>query len=151
MVSMLMLGKIRPLPRHKISGSMKREIVFILECLHPPRSPTREAVCRSSSKYQARRLPEIHPDYSTTASGCSVSSGTPKRGTTSRLTGAGSLLPPLYSEAWAKGNADLSLGHQSPPNGRSVGKGNAKDPQNTIVLLTGCRIRQTCGSENQRC
>ncbi|GFY17265.1 hypothetical protein TNCV_1090391 [Trichonephila clavipes] len=33
----------------------------------------------------------------------SVSSGTPKRGTTSRLTGAGSLLPPVYSEAWAKG------------------------------------------------
>ncbi|GFV94053.1 hypothetical protein TNCV_3357001 [Trichonephila clavipes] len=29
--------------------------------------------------------------------------GTPKRGTTSRLTGAGSLLPPVYSEAWAKG------------------------------------------------
>ncbi|GFV21155.1 hypothetical protein TNCV_4267881 [Trichonephila clavipes] len=34
----------------------------------------------------------------------SVSSETPKRGTTSRLTGAGSLLPPVYSEAWAKGN-----------------------------------------------
>ncbi|GFV54226.1 hypothetical protein TNCV_3467411 [Trichonephila clavipes] len=33
----------------------------------------------------------------------SVSSGTPKRGTTSRLTGADSLLPPVYSEAWAKG------------------------------------------------
>ncbi|GFY14788.1 hypothetical protein TNCV_648311 [Trichonephila clavipes] len=32
----------------------------------------------------------------------SVSSGTPKRGTTSRLTGAGSFLPPVYSEAWAK-------------------------------------------------
>ncbi|GFV06917.1 RNase H domain-containing protein [Trichonephila clavipes] len=58
MVSMLMLGKTRPLPGHKISGSMKSEIFFILECLHPPRSPTREAVCRSSGKYQARRLPE---------------------------------------------------------------------------------------------
>ncbi|GFS88857.1 hypothetical protein TNCV_3569551 [Trichonephila clavipes] len=63
MVSMLMLGKIRPLPGHKISGSMKREMVFILECLHPPRSPTREAVCRSSGKHQARRLPEVHPEY----------------------------------------------------------------------------------------
>ncbi|GFT51119.1 hypothetical protein TNCV_4817201 [Trichonephila clavipes] len=31
-------------------------------------------------------------------------SETPKRGTTSRLTLAGSLLPPVYSEAWAKGN-----------------------------------------------
>ncbi|GFT29393.1 hypothetical protein TNCV_757491 [Trichonephila clavipes] len=58
MVSMLMLGKIRPLPGHKISGSMKIDMVFILECLYPPRSPTREAVCRSSGKYQARRLPE---------------------------------------------------------------------------------------------
>ncbi|GFT05194.1 hypothetical protein TNCV_122561 [Trichonephila clavipes] len=69
MVSMLMLGKTRPLPGHKISGSMKSEIVFILECLYPPRSPTREAVCRSSGKYQARRLPEVHPEYSTTVSG----------------------------------------------------------------------------------
>ncbi|GFT64120.1 hypothetical protein TNCV_5139861 [Trichonephila clavipes] len=33
----------------------------------------------------------------------SVSSGTPNGGTTSRLTGAGSLLPPVYTEAWAKG------------------------------------------------
>ncbi|GFW27606.1 hypothetical protein TNCV_4283071 [Trichonephila clavipes] len=32
----------------------------------------------------------------------SVSSRTPKKGTTSRLTGVGSLLPPVYSEAWAK-------------------------------------------------
>ncbi|GFX62070.1 hypothetical protein TNCV_2227961 [Trichonephila clavipes] len=38
-------------------------------CLHPPRSPTREAECRSSGKYQARRLPGVHPEYSTTASG----------------------------------------------------------------------------------
>ncbi|GFS88736.1 hypothetical protein TNCV_4816381 [Trichonephila clavipes] len=39
----------------------------------------------------------------------SVSSGTPKRGTTNRLTGADSLLPPVYSEAWAKENAEVSL------------------------------------------
>ncbi|GFW03153.1 hypothetical protein TNCV_157731 [Trichonephila clavipes] len=32
---------------------------------------------------------------------------TPKRGTTSRLTGAGSLLPPVYSEAWARRNAEV--------------------------------------------
>ncbi|GFX19432.1 retrovirus-related Pol polyprotein from transposon 412 [Trichonephila clavipes] len=69
MGSMLMLGKTRPLPGHKISGFMKSEICFILECLHPPRSPTREAVCRSSGKYQARRLPEVHSEYSTTESG----------------------------------------------------------------------------------
>ncbi|GFY04684.1 hypothetical protein TNCV_419401 [Trichonephila clavipes] len=80
-----------------------------------------------------------------------VSSGTPKKGTTSRLTGAGSLLPPVYSEVRAKGNAEVSPGHQSPPYGRSVGKGNAKDPQNTIFLLTGRRTRQTCGLANQRC
>ncbi|GFW07984.1 hypothetical protein TNCV_3921161 [Trichonephila clavipes] len=33
-----------------------------------------------------------------------VSPGTPKRGIASRLTGAGSLLPSIYSEAWGKGN-----------------------------------------------
>ncbi|GFT84188.1 hypothetical protein TNCV_1150041 [Trichonephila clavipes] len=66
MVSMLMLGKTRPLPGHEISGFMKREMVFILECPQPPRSPTREAVCRSSGKYQARRLPRVHPEYSDT-------------------------------------------------------------------------------------
>ncbi|GFX33501.1 hypothetical protein TNCV_1006621 [Trichonephila clavipes] len=69
MVSMLMLGKTRPLPGHEIVGSMKKEIIFILECLHPPRSPTREAVCRSSGKYQARRLLRVHLEYSDTASG----------------------------------------------------------------------------------
>ncbi|GFU13321.1 hypothetical protein TNCV_3843251 [Trichonephila clavipes] len=31
-----------------------------------------------------------------------VSPGIPKKGITSRLSGAGSLLPPVYSEAWAK-------------------------------------------------
>ncbi|GFV62516.1 uncharacterized protein TNCV_3866971 [Trichonephila clavipes] len=46
-----------------------RVIIFILAYLHPPRSPTREAVCRSSGKYQARRLPGVYPEYSTTASG----------------------------------------------------------------------------------
>ncbi|GFW53316.1 hypothetical protein TNCV_4075371 [Trichonephila clavipes] len=56
----------------------------------------------------------------------SVSTGTLKRNTPSRLTGAGSLLPPVYNEAWSKGNAEVSLGDQSPPYGRSVGKGNAK-------------------------
>ncbi|GFU73452.1 hypothetical protein TNCV_3675991 [Trichonephila clavipes] len=79
----------------------------------------------------------------------SVSSGTPNRGTTSRLTGAGSFLPPVYSEALAKENAEVSLGHQSHPYGRRVGKGNAKDPQNTIFILTGRRTRQKCGLANQ--
>ncbi|GFV82514.1 hypothetical protein TNCV_3983041 [Trichonephila clavipes] len=40
-----------------------------------------------------------------------------QRGTTSRLTGAGSLLPPVYSEAWAKGNAKVSPEHHFPPYG----------------------------------
>ncbi|GFT84382.1 hypothetical protein TNCV_1610141 [Trichonephila clavipes] len=43
---------------------------------------------------QARRLPGVHPECSDTASGW---------GSNGRLTGAGSLLPPVYSEAWAKG------------------------------------------------
>ncbi|GFW67412.1 hypothetical protein TNCV_3390831 [Trichonephila clavipes] len=41
----------------------------------------------------------------------------PKRLITSRLTGAGSLLPPVYSEAWDKGNAKVSPGHHFPPYG----------------------------------
>ncbi|GFV95337.1 hypothetical protein TNCV_4587121 [Trichonephila clavipes] len=99
---MLRLGKTRPLPVHSIFGSIGARKDFILVCLHPPRSPTRKAVCRSSGKYQARRLPGLHPEYNATASD-NVSSRTSKRGITSRLTGAGSLLPPVYSEAWAKG------------------------------------------------
>ncbi|GFW62974.1 uncharacterized protein TNCV_4453221 [Trichonephila clavipes] len=41
----------------------------------------------------------------------------PKRLITSRLTGVGLLLPPLYSKAWAKGNAKVSPGHHFPPYG----------------------------------
>ncbi|GFW50800.1 hypothetical protein TNCV_3590821 [Trichonephila clavipes] len=81
----------------------------------------------------------------------SVSSRTPKRGTISRLNGVGSLLLPVYSEAWAKGNAEVSLGHQLLHTGEAWAKGNAKDPQNTIFLLTGRRTLQTCGLANQRC
>ncbi|GFV94605.1 hypothetical protein TNCV_3826721 [Trichonephila clavipes] len=93
-------------------------------------SPTREAVCRSSGKtrhgayleytqnivlqHQGEN-PTGKPDTPTPHT--SVSSGTPKRGTTSRLTGAGSLLSPVYSEAWAKGNAEVSPGHHFPPYG----------------------------------
>ncbi|GFW55891.1 hypothetical protein TNCV_4390341 [Trichonephila clavipes] len=88
MVSMLMLGKARPLPGHKISGSMNT-------------NPTAVSL-----------------------------RGHRRDGTTSQLTGAGSLLPPVYSEAWAKGNAEVSPEHHFPPYGR--------------------RTRQTCGSENQR-
>ncbi|GFX06660.1 hypothetical protein TNCV_382561 [Trichonephila clavipes] len=69
---------------------------------------------------------------------------------TSQLTGVDLLLAPVYSEARAKASAEVSLGLQS-PYGKSVGIGIAKDPQNTIFLLTGRRTRQTCGSENQRC
>ncbi|GFT26885.1 hypothetical protein TNCV_3710401 [Trichonephila clavipes] len=41
----------------------------ILACLHPPpRSPTREEECRTTDNCQARRLPEVHPEYSAIAS-----------------------------------------------------------------------------------
>ncbi|GFX75403.1 hypothetical protein TNCV_2546741 [Trichonephila clavipes] len=59
---MVRLGETRPLPGPSSIGSIKVKYNFILACLHPPRSPTREAVCRSSDKYQARRLPGVHPD-----------------------------------------------------------------------------------------
>ncbi|GFV56005.1 hypothetical protein TNCV_2729091 [Trichonephila clavipes] len=42
---------------------------FVLACIHPPERPTREAVCCSSGKDQARCLPGVHPEHSTTSSG----------------------------------------------------------------------------------
>ncbi|GFT85744.1 hypothetical protein TNCV_4026911 [Trichonephila clavipes] len=51
---------------------------------------------------------------------------TPKRGNTSLLTGAGSLLPPLYSEAWAKENAEVSSGHHFPLYGTQAHPGAAE-------------------------
>ncbi|GFU10521.1 hypothetical protein TNCV_2273491 [Trichonephila clavipes] len=147
-----------------------RKRIFILACLHPPRSPTRGGSVPVIWQNQARRLPEVHPEYNATASGRGSNGKpdtpsaaltlqqclfeTPKSGTTSRLTGAGSLpasrlqrsvgqrhpncntnpkatvfgipkepilesaelitsrltgagslLPPVYGEAWAKGHA----------------------------------------------
>ncbi|GFW41928.1 hypothetical protein TNCV_6371 [Trichonephila clavipes] len=39
-----------------------------------------------------------------------------------RVAGAGSLLPPVYSEEWVKENAEVSPDHHSSPYGRSVGQ-----------------------------
>ncbi|GFX21701.1 hypothetical protein TNCV_1200811 [Trichonephila clavipes] len=52
--------------QHKI---LNREDNFVLACLHPPWSPTWEAVCRSTDNSQARRLPGVHSEHSATASG----------------------------------------------------------------------------------
>ncbi|GFW75937.1 hypothetical protein TNCV_3247021, partial [Trichonephila clavipes] len=98
---------------------MRRKINFILACLHPPWSPTREAVCRSSGKTRhgaylkhTQNIMLQHqgedPTWSRPTHPLSAAltlqqclSGDSKRGTTSRLTG-GSLLPPVYSEAWGQ-------------------------------------------------
>ncbi|GFU65056.1 hypothetical protein TNCV_4130621 [Trichonephila clavipes] len=65
---MLRVGNTRPL--HGTGNWIhKREKNFVLACLHPPRSPTREAVCRSSGNYQTWRLPGVHQEYNATASG----------------------------------------------------------------------------------
>ncbi|GFX99830.1 hypothetical protein TNCV_258691 [Trichonephila clavipes] len=45
------------------------ELDFILASFHSPQSPKKEAVCRSSGKKQARRLPGVHPEYSAKAPG----------------------------------------------------------------------------------
>ncbi|GFU67235.1 hypothetical protein TNCV_729031 [Trichonephila clavipes] len=58
-----------PLPGHSLFGSISAKNNFVLVCLHPPRSSTREVVCRSSGQFQTRCLPGVHPEYSTTASG----------------------------------------------------------------------------------
>ncbi|GFY21124.1 hypothetical protein TNCV_3991681 [Trichonephila clavipes] len=79
--SMFRLGKTRPLSGYSSIGSISTR--KHLRSGVPP--PTTESNKRGS-------VPVI----------CNVSSGTPKRGITSRLTGAGSLLPEVYSEAWVK-------------------------------------------------
>ncbi|GFV83395.1 hypothetical protein TNCV_3055421 [Trichonephila clavipes] len=88
------------------------------------RRPSRASLLSSTGSL---RMPEPLA-FETAQRVRSVSSGTPKRGTTSRLTGVSLLLPPVDSEAWANGNA--------------------KDHQNTIFLLKGRSTRQTCGSES---
>ncbi|GFV07115.1 hypothetical protein TNCV_3601351 [Trichonephila clavipes] len=45
-------------PGTQLTSIHKRELDFILVCLHPTQNLTREAVCRSSGKNQARSLPE---------------------------------------------------------------------------------------------
>ncbi|GFT13453.1 hypothetical protein TNCV_3200721 [Trichonephila clavipes] len=96
--------------------------------LHPPWSPTRgEAARRSSDLRQARHLPQrwalsivvqvrdVIRQFTQGTPNCNTNPkatvfGIPKEPVlesaeliTSRLTGAGSLLPPVYGEAWAKG------------------------------------------------
>ncbi|GFW30375.1 hypothetical protein TNCV_453131 [Trichonephila clavipes] len=68
-VSMLRVGNTRPLPGHSSIGSISVRQNFVLACLHPPRSPTREAVCRATDNSQARPLPGVHPEYSAIVSG----------------------------------------------------------------------------------
>ncbi|GFT11112.1 hypothetical protein TNCV_1084641 [Trichonephila clavipes] len=51
---MVRLSKTRPLPGHSRLGSKCEKNKLILACLHPPRSTTREAVCRSYGKNQVR-------------------------------------------------------------------------------------------------
>ncbi|GFW62088.1 hypothetical protein TNCV_1685191 [Trichonephila clavipes] len=58
-----------PLPGHSCIGFISVKNNFVLACLLPARSPTKEAVCRESGKHQAWRLPGVHPEYSPTASG----------------------------------------------------------------------------------
>ncbi|GFT52232.1 hypothetical protein TNCV_2530931 [Trichonephila clavipes] len=52
--SMLIVGKTMPFLERSciVSISVKKHLILVY--LPPPRSPTREAVCRSSGKYQAR-------------------------------------------------------------------------------------------------
>ncbi|GFW13213.1 hypothetical protein TNCV_4121141 [Trichonephila clavipes] len=73
-----------------------------------------EAARRSSDMRQARHLPQRTRIETAEL-------------ITSRLTGAGSLLPPVYGEAWAKGHATGT-------------------PDSTFPG-TGRRTRQTCGSD----
>ncbi|GFY31999.1 hypothetical protein TNCV_2621361 [Trichonephila clavipes] len=84
-----------------------------------------EAARRSSDMRQARHLPQRwYWGYSSTEPVLETAELI-----TSRLTGAGSLLPPVYGEAWAKGHATGT-------------------PDSTFPG-TGRRTRQTCGSDSK--
>ncbi|GFX96334.1 hypothetical protein TNCV_2292221 [Trichonephila clavipes] len=54
---------------------------------------------------------------------------------TSRLTGAGSLLPPVYGEAWAKGHATGTPDSTFPGTGRAHGK-HAGQTQKTSLNIS---------------
>ncbi|GFU29409.1 hypothetical protein TNCV_2382621 [Trichonephila clavipes] len=62
-------GNTRLIPWHSSIDPYERVNIFVLACLHPPRSPKSEAVCRPSGKNQAWRLLGIHPEYNATTSG----------------------------------------------------------------------------------
>ncbi|GFX06653.1 hypothetical protein TNCV_382491 [Trichonephila clavipes] len=99
-------------------------------------------MCRSSGKTLARCLPGVYPEYNATASG---------RGSNGRLTGAGSLLPPVYSEAWAKANAEVSPGLYSPPYRRIVGQRKRKGSPEHRFPPYGTPHTANMGLANQQC
>ncbi|GFX06666.1 hypothetical protein TNCV_382621 [Trichonephila clavipes] len=98
---------------------MSREINFILVCLHPPRSPTREAVCRSSGKTRHGAYLKYTQNIMLQHQG-EDPTGKPDTPLSAALTlqqclfgdseeryhqpidRSGLTLPPVYSEAWAK-------------------------------------------------
>ncbi|GFV94028.1 hypothetical protein TNCV_3356771 [Trichonephila clavipes] len=47
------------------TGNLRGSGSFLLACLHPLRSTTKEAVCQLSGTGQTRRLPGVHPEYRT--------------------------------------------------------------------------------------
>ncbi|GFV77867.1 hypothetical protein TNCV_4674611 [Trichonephila clavipes] len=86
-----------------------------------------EAACRSSDMRQARHLPQRW--YWSIVVQVRITRIESAELITSRLTGAGSLLPTVYGEAWAKGHATGT-------------------PDSTFPG-TDRRTRQTCGSDSK--
>ncbi|GFV38434.1 hypothetical protein TNCV_4393151 [Trichonephila clavipes] len=97
------------------------------------------------AKSQARRLPEVHPEYSATASG---------RGSNLKtrypLSAALTLQQCLFGDTKERYHQPIYRSGLTPVSRlqRSVGQ---RYSQDTIYLLTGRRTRQTCGLKNQRC
>ncbi|GFT31276.1 hypothetical protein TNCV_3847951 [Trichonephila clavipes] len=65
---------------------------------------------------------------------------------TSRLTGAGSLLPPVYGEAWAKGHATGTPDSTFPGTGRRTRQtcGSDSKPVLTLRKLKKCKFVRNC-------
>ncbi|GFT84075.1 hypothetical protein TNCV_1149521 [Trichonephila clavipes] len=61
---------------------------------------------------------------------------------TSRLTGAGSFMPPIYGEAWAKGHATRTPDSTFPRYGspHTANMRSSRDGSNTIYVCDPCRV-----------
>ncbi|GFV06954.1 hypothetical protein TNCV_2917141 [Trichonephila clavipes] len=127
---------------------MRTNKIFILACLHPPRSPTREAVCRSSGKTRHGAYLKYTQNIMLQHQG-EDPTGKPTPLICSTNPTAVSLRRLQKNPYWRYHQPiDRERAHSCHPS--TAKRGPKGIPRDTIFLLTGRRRWQTCGSENQR-